>query len=210
MEQHYPFSAEHLAYDLSGFMPKFDPNTVYFHYENVYKSSVDQLNYLISYYPQIQDRGIDSLITGDIPNIPPAVKNEIKTHAGSVYSHNVFFDRITSNPRKIEEGKLKKAISDRYGSIDKFESLFFSAVSKLLVPGFVWLNTDKDANIHISITTGYSTPNLEIFSPLICFDTWEHSYFLRYPCNIFGYYKGWFEFIDWEKADMLFSEGVKE
>nr|WP_122013411.1 Fe-Mn family superoxide dismutase [Maliibacterium massiliense] len=203
MAQHYPFAPIPLPYAYDALLPAVTPETLYCHQRQIYAAYVDQLNALLSAYPQYHSMDLETLIAGDL-NLPATIAQRISFLAGGIYCHELHFTGMAPAPLEPPAGPLAGAIAGRYGSIDAFKELFFQAAESINGTGFVWLNTDASGDIHIMTSTSYQTPDLHVFTPLFALDTWEHAYFCQWHANLRGYGMRWFDVLDWTQAGRRF------
>lgn len=208
MQNHYPFEKEPLPYDYSGLMPYCDPDTLYLHYQNLYCSYVDMLNFLLSSYPQLHTWTLQRLMSEPL-NVPVTQERQIKHFAGAVHHHDLYFNGLADQAgRGMPEGKLNEAISDHYGSLEQFKKIFKQAAFHVLGSGWVWLNSTGDGNIHIAITEDNKSPKLQSVTPVLVADVWEHAYYLRYPTQMNDYLEAWFSVLNWKQAERLFAQSL--
>lgn len=202
----YPFTPVAMQHPYSSFVPCLDPNTMYFHYDIIYKNDIDSLNRLISAYPQFKDWTLQELILRDIRQVPVLVAQQLKYYAGSVYNHTLFFDSLDPSRSILPYGDLLKAINTTYGSLEDFKALFSDAANSVQGSGWVWLNSEGNGKLHIATTGNNRTPALDILTPILLLDVWEHAYYLKYPVQVKRFAKNWFEVVDWGKAEARFQQ----
>ena len=76
----------------SGWSPRCDANTLYYHHDKYYAEAVYELNRLVVRH-RLTDRSLRQLVSEDF-NLPAAQLNRLKSAAGAVYNHQLFFDGI--------------------------------------------------------------------------------------------------------------------
>lgn len=208
MTQFYPFAKEKLGYQCYELLPHFDPDTMYLHYENIYGRDVDTLNYLVSQYPSLSGLSLPELATADLKNIPLVTANRIRSNAGSVYNHNLYFCSMCSQRDAAPSGKLADTLKNRYGSLQMFQNVLFDAAHNICGSGWVWLNSERDGNVHIALTQNNDVPMLSSLTPLFNIDLWEHAYFLKYPTQIDLYLENWYATLDWDTVNARYIESL--
>ena len=199
MEQYFPFEVSELPYSYVGLVPRCDANTLYYHHDKYYAEAVYELNRLVVRH-RLTDRSLRQLVSEDF-NLPAAQLNRLKSAAGAVYNHQLFFDGIACKAGAPPFNRLTEAISASYGSMDRFQQLLTEAAESIIGSGWVWLAAEGDRGIHISTTENNDVVPLASVSPLLILDMWEHAYL---PMNHFdkaAYVEDWFSLIDWGKAN---------
>ena len=74
----YPFTPITMRHPYSSFVPYLDPNTMYFHYDVIYKNAVETLNQLIAANPQYGSWTLQDLILKDIRQVPAVTAQKMK------------------------------------------------------------------------------------------------------------------------------------
>ncbi len=92
MEQYFPFEVSELPYSYVGLVPRCDANTLYYHHDKYYAEAVYELNRLVVRH-RLTDRSLSQLVSEDF-NLPAAQLSRLKSAAGAVYNHQLFFDGI--------------------------------------------------------------------------------------------------------------------
>lgn len=205
MVQKYPFSPVPVDYSLAAFTPHIDFQTMDLHYNQVYKNYINGLNVLVEAYPQFKDWTLEDMVIRDINQIPAVPAQRIKDHAGAVYSHGIFFNGLDNSHSMLPFGNLIKSINDSYGSFADFQALFTDAARNITGSGWVWLISEGDRKVHISITGDNRCPAIDILTPILVVDVWEHAFFSQYPEEINTYVSNWFEVVNWEMAECRYN-----
>ena len=210
MLQNYPYSKVPLDFPLDALNPYINSQTMELHYNRIYPNAVNRLNELMQAYPQFQEWSLEDLIIRDINQIPIVPAQRIKNSAGAVYNHGLFFEGLDPSHAMLPYGNLLTAIVDSYGSFADFQALFADAAKNIVGSGWVWLNSEGDHKVHISITGGNRCPAIDILTPILVLDVWEHAYMFQYPEEVMRYTENWFDVVDWEIAEARFNGCQKE
>ena len=109
MEQYFPFEVSELPYSYVGLVPRCDANTLYYHHDKYYAEAVYELNRLVVRH-RLTDRSLRQLVSEDF-NLPAAQLNRLKSAAGAVYNHQLFFDGIACKAGAPPFNRLTEAIS---------------------------------------------------------------------------------------------------
>ena len=202
----YPFTPITMRHPYSSFVPYLDPNTMYFHYDVIYKNAVETLNQLIAANPQYGSWTLQDLILKDIRQVPAVTAQKMKFYAGSVYNHGLFFEGLDPSRATLPHGNLLKAINANYGNYENFKNLFVDAAKSDMGSGWVWLNSEGGGKLHIATTGNCSSPAIDKLMPVMALDVWEHAYYLKYPVQVDRFARNWFEVVDWGKAEARFNQ----
>lgn len=208
MDQQFPFQLSPLPYGYIELMPYCDANTLYYHHDKFYASSVYYLNNLVAHH-RLTDRTLEQLLTEDI-NLPTTQLNRLKNEAGSVYNHRMYFDGITARAGTPPVNRLTEAIISTYGSMAKFEQLMTEAAQSIIGSGWVWLVLERNHGIHIATTINNEIVPLASVTPILILDMWEHAYFPIQHFNIPAYVATWFSLINWNLANQRYLGTLNE
>ena len=102
--------------------------------------------------------------------------------------------------------KTKKEL----GGIFPFKDAFTKAAGTRFGSGWAWLIQRPDGSLSITSTPNQDSPLMqgiadECGKPIIGLDVWEHAYYLNYQNRRPDYIKAFWNIVDWERADSLFS-----
>lgn len=205
MNQHFPFKQAPLPYSYISLEPYIDADTMYIHHDVIYKEYITQLNRLLMHHPEYYDWSLKRLLTDKL-YLPTVEQNAVRSSAGGIYKHELFFNSMINEPNNRPFGKLRTALEAAYGSVENFETLFAQAAVSRQGSGSVWLVSNGNGGVHIVVTRDQETPALLSVTPIFVVDVWEHSYFLKYQTQRDLYVYNWFSVLDWEKAEKRFLQ----
>ncbi|WP_138294308.1 MULTISPECIES: Fe-Mn family superoxide dismutase [unclassified Clostridium] len=205
MPRTYPFAPQMLPYPCYGLTPGLQADGVYLHHSVLYSGDIAALNALLSQYPDAQGLTLSALLTDPLPTVRTVDRARIRHLAGSLFSHELYFAGLCPQGADAPQGALRAAILARYGSLEAFKALVRQAAGDILGVGFVWLNTDAAGNIHLAITNDYRTPQLNLFTPVLVLDAWEHAYFSPYYTGLDAYVESWFSLLNWREAERRYN-----
>lgn len=212
-EEIYPFVVKPLPYEYDALTPILDANALTFHHDRHYKNYVDQLNEVLADYPQLQKMTLKELLTG-LEDIPEGAKTPARNNGGGVYNHELYFDGmrgIAENARSFmtsaePSGALQEALVRDFGSIKQWKDKMTVAALRQFGSGWAWLLADKRGILTIQKTANQDVPDLENYTPILALDVWEHAYYLQYQNRRNDYVEGWFDLINWKKAEKRYEE----
>ena len=122
-----------------------------------------------------------------------------------MWNHEFFFDELSPKAQTRPTGALLKAIDENFGSFDQLKDQMEKAAAGLCGSGWVWLAEDKSGKLAIVSEQNAGNPLRYGMKPLMCFDVWEHAYYIDYRNRRADFIKSYWELIDWDKvADRIF------
>jgi len=63
----------------------------------------------------------------------------------------------------------------------------------------------KGDKLSIVSTANQDTPLSEGLTPVLALDVWEHAYYLKYQNRRAEYVSNWWNVVNWEEVDRLYS-----
>lgn len=204
----YPFVVRPLPYEYDALIPVLDEETLHFHHDKHYKTYVDNLNSVLSDYPELQKKSLKELLIG-LDQLPSAIRTAVQNNGGGVYNHELYFDSMKSPVGQSPEGKLAEAIDRDFGSYLQWKEAMKQAAVGKFGSGWAFLVTDGSGKLQIVSTANQDVPDLKKMTPLFLVDVWEHAYYLQYQNRRADYVEGWFSLIHWKKAERRYEEALE-
>ncbi len=205
----YPFIALPLPYEYDALIPVLDEETLHYHHDRHYKTYVDNLNGVLSDYPELQKKSLEELLAS-LDTLPAAIKTPLRNNGGGVYNHELYFDSMKSPVGQDPSGILAEAIDRDFGSLLDWEEQMKAKAVSQFGSGWAWLVSDHAGKLSIVQTANQDVPNLKEFTPILLVDVWEHAYYLQYKNRRADYVEGWFTLINWRKVEMRYEEAVSK
>lgn len=206
-DETYPFVVRPLPYEYDALIPVLDEETLHFHHDKHYKTYVDNLNGVLSDYPELQKKSLKELLT-NLDQLPSAIRTAVQNNGGGVYNHELYFDSMKSPVGQSPEGKLAEAIDRDFGSYLQWKEAMKQAAVGRFGSGWAFLVTDGSGKLQILQTANQDVPDLKKLTPLFLVDVWEHAYYLQYQNRRADYVEGWFNLIHWKKAERRYEEAL--
>ena len=203
----YPFVVRPLPYEYDALVPVLDEETLHFHHDKHYKTYVDNLNNVLSEYPELQNMSLKELLS-DIEVLPAQVQTPIRNNGGGVFNHEFYFESMKNPVGQIPEGALAEAIEKDFGSYEKWKEQMKQAAVSKFGSGWAWLVSAPQGELSILHTANQDVPDLNEFTPILPVDVWEHAYYLQYQNRRAEYVEGWFDLINWKKAAGRYESAV--
>jgi Fe-Mn family superoxide dismutase len=197
-----------LPYAYDALEPFIDKMTMEIHHDKHHQAYVDKLNTV----PADQfDASID--LAESCKKITAMSTPLLRNNLGGHFNHSLFWTLLKPNAEKKENkpsGKLAAAIAAKFGSFENFNKEFSEKSLKLFGSGWCWLIVSKENGLQISTTPNQDNPHMPVATdkgtPVLALDVWEHAYYLKYQNKRVDYISNWWNIINWEKAEELFSK----
>lgn len=192
----------------SSLEPYIDNQTLDIHYNKHYKKYLDNLNKLLESINYDYKFNLIELIK-NINMFDESIRGEILYNASGVLNHELYFEILNVNGKKIPTGKLLEAINKKYGSFNNFVMEFITMSNNLKGSGYTYLvlNNNELGIINLS---NQDNPYIYGMVPLISLDLWEHSYYLKYQNNKEQYIKNFFSIIDFNKIEEIYEKEIQK
>ncbi|HXB40308.1 MAG TPA: superoxide dismutase [Bacteroidia bacterium] len=201
------FTLPVLPYPYDALEPFIDKQTMELHHDKHHQAYVDKLNAALQTTKNPGHQTLEEIFI-NINSYSEAVRN----NGGGHYNHSLFWSLMKENKdakANVPTGKIADAINSSFTSFEEFKKQFADAGMKRFGSGWAWLVvSDKKLKI-------CSTPNqdntLMSFSeakgkPVLALDVWEHAYYLKYQNKRADYVTNWWNVVNWEKVNELFSK----
>jgi len=196
-----------LPYAYNALEPTIDAKTMEIHYSKHHAAYTKNMNDAVA----TADYGTKSLfqIFTEIEKYPVLLKN----NAGGFYNHLFFWTLMAPASNQQPEGDLLKAITDSFGSLDKFKEAFSTAGKKQFGSGWAWLSVNDQGKLVVSATANQENPlmsSVEVRGiPVLAIDVWEHAYYLQYQNRRPEYVDAFWKIVNWKEVTRRYDEAVK-
>ncbi|MDE5900305.1 MAG: superoxide dismutase [Muribaculaceae bacterium] len=178
-----------LPYDEAALEPAISAKTVHFHYGVHEKAYIDNLNKLIEG---------TTFADEDLEEIIRTADGAILNNAAQAWNHIFYFFSLNPDGGGEPDGELRKAIDRDFGSFEKFKEDFVDAGVRLFGSGWVWLSKDQDGHLLITQEPNAGNPMRHGLTPILCFDVWEHAYYLDYQNRRADALRALWQLVDWD------------
>lgn len=183
-----------LPYAHEALEPVISRQTIDFHYGKHLQAYVNNLNSLTA-GTEFENKPLTDIVAS-------APAGGIFNNAGQVLNHTLYFLQFSPQPvQNAPQGKLAAAIERDFGSFDNFRKEFTTAATGLFGSGWAWLSADKDGKLHITQESNAGNPLRAGLTPLLCFDVWEHAYYLDYQNRRADHLSALWSIIDWNVVE---------
>ncbi len=198
-----------LEYSVDSLEPHFDSRTMEIHHGKHHQTYVDKLNDALSSHPGIADQSIEDLIR-DLSSVPEAIRGAVRNNGGGHYNHSFFWKCVSPSGGGVPSGSLADAIASDFGNFESLKEQFAQAALTRFGSGWAWLVKQSDGSLAVTSTPNQDNPLMEgvadvLGAPIIGLDVWEHAYYLNYQNRRPDYVSAFWNLVDWDRADSLFS-----
>lgn len=200
-----PFTLPPLKYKYDALEPTIDEETMKFHHDQHHATYVKNLNEVVKELPdEFQDMNLIEL-AANINLIPEENRNTVKFNAGGHLNHSLFWQFMRPGGSEEPAGKLAAAIKKNFGNFEKMKEEFEEAASKLYGSGWVWIVVDGNGVVKIITTANQDSPYTQGLVPLLGWDSWEHSWYLKYGPDKAKYLSAWWDVVNWDKVSEIYE-----
>lgn len=185
-----------LPYAENGLEPEISEKTIKFHYGKHHAAYVENANKLLV------GSGLEN---ESCENIIKHSNGALFNNAAQAWNHTFYFMQFTANKGQSPKGKLLAQIENIWGTFEHFKEKFVAEGVAQFGSGWVWLII-KDGKLEIVKTSNAGDPLLiEGAKPIMCFDVWEHAYYLDYQNRRADSLNALWNIIDWDVIEKRFE-----
>jgi len=182
------FKLPSLSYAQDALQPVISEKTMSFHYGKHHQTYVDNLNKMVP-GTEYENLSLEEIIK-NAPDGP------IFNNAAQVWNHTFYFEALTT-PGKSKATPCN-CIAEQWGSFDAFKEEFTKSAISLFGSGWTWLIENLEGKLQIINESNAGNPLRKGLKPILCFDVWEHAYYLDYQNRRAEYIGKLWEALDWE------------
>ncbi len=195
------FELPKLNYAYEALTPHIDAKTMEIHHSKHHNAYVTNLNAAVA-GTDLENTSIEN-ICASISKHSPAVRN----NGGGHYNHSLFWNLLSANGGGAPKGAIADAISNTFGSYDKFKEEFTKAATTRFGSGWAWLVV-HDGKLIVTSTPNQDNPLMDVADvkgkPVLALDVWEHAYYLNYQNKRPDYINAFYNLINWDYVNSLF------
>ena len=190
-----------LPYNAGALAPVISEETINYHHGKHLKGYVDTLNKLIA------GTEFESMSLGEIVK---KAEGKMYNQAGQILNHNLYFLQFCGEKGGGKpSGKLAEAINKKWGSFEQFQQAMNDASTGLFGSGWAWLAADEKGELSIESMPNAGNPYRAGLNPLLCFDVWEHAYYLSYQNRRADHVKDLWSIVRWDVIEKRYEERPK-
>lgn len=190
------YSQPTLPYAADALEPAISATTVSYHWGKHEQTYIDNLNSLIR-GTQWEDIALEEIIR--------SADGALFNNAAQAWNHIFYFFSFAPGGCGEPDAALSEAIRRDFGSLSEFKLLFEKAGVELFGSGWIWLSKDKAGNLFITQEPNAGNPLTQGLTPLLCFDVWEHAYYLDYQNRRAKSLHNLWEIVDWDMVSTRYG-----
>ena len=197
------FELPQLPYSYDALEPFIDKMTMEIHHSKHHNAYVTNLNKALE-GTEHEGKSMEEMFAM-MSKLPAAVRN----NGGGHWNHSLFWTLMKQNGGGKPTGKIADAINSAFGSFDEFKTKFSTAAATRFGSGWAWLLV-QDGKLVVSSTPNQDNPLMDLAevkgTPVLGLDVWEHAYYLKYQNKRPDYIENWWNVVNWDKVNELFSK----
>jgi Fe-Mn family superoxide dismutase len=142
---------------------------------------------------------------GDFANVN-RLEKDLAFHLGGHVNHSIFWTNLSPDGGDKPTGELAAALTDFFGSFDKFSAHFSAAALGLQGSGWAVLSWDPiGARLIIQQLFDQQGNTAMGTIPLLQLDMWEHAFYLDYLNVKADYVKAFWNIVNWANVQARFT-----
>lgn len=194
------FELPNLPYGFDALEPHIDKQTMEIHHDKHHNTYVTKLNAAVE-GTDLESKSIEEIVA-NLDSVPENIQTAVRNNGGGHLNHSLFWELLT--PNSEEKGTVVDKIKEQWGSLDAFKEEFADKAAARFGSGWAWLVVN-DGKLEIVTTPNQDNPLTEGKTPILGLDVWEHAYYLKYQNKRPDYISAFWNVVNWEKVDELYS-----
>ena len=191
-----------LPYAHGDLAPVISAETIDLHHGKHLATYVANLNKLIE--------GTD-LAVQELDRIVANSTGAIFNNAGQLLNHNLYFEQLRpARASNLPVGTIAQAIAAQYGSFEQFRQQFGAAAISLFGSGWAWLASDSEGTLSIIQEPNAGNPVTRQLTPIMCFDVWEHAYYVDYRNRRADHVDAMWSIINWDVVEERYKKAISQ
>ncbi|MFC3418102.1 superoxide dismutase [Salinicoccus hispanicus] len=195
------FELPELPYAYDALEPNIDKETMEIHHTKHHNTYVTKLNDAVK-GTDLENKSIEEIIK-NLDSVPEDKKTAVRNNGGGHLNHSMFWQLLSPESKEVS-GDIKDAIESKFGSFDKFKEEFEAAGAARFGSGWAWLVVNN-GELEIVSTPNQDNPVTDGKTPVLGVDVWEHAYYLKYQNKRPEYLKAFWNVVNWDKVNELYS-----
>ncbi len=200
-----PFSLPPLPYPYDALEPHIDKLTMEIHHTKHHAGYVNNLNKALESAPELANKSLEELLANHCALVPESIRTAVRNHGGGHINHSFFWEIMGPNAGGQPSGKIAEAITQTFGSFEKFKEKFTEAALGRFGSGWAWLVLTPDRKLEVYSTANQDSPLMEGKIPILGIDVWEHAYYLKYQYRRADYVQAWWNVVNWAAVERRFT-----
>ncbi len=143
-----------------------------------------------------------------------ALQPAIRFNGGGNVNHSIFWTNlapISKGGGDFQDGNLKKAIIQEFGSVDQFKEQLSTKSVAIQGSGWGWLGLNPaKKRLELATCDNQDPLSTKGLIPLLGIDVWEHAYYLQYKNVRADYVKAIWSIINWKNIEERFAQAMSK
>lgn len=190
------FTQVPLPYGYSALEPYIDALTMEIHYSKHHTAYIKNVN------DEITAKSLAFGSEAEFFANASKLSDKARNNGGGSWNHN-FFWQVMKPGAEAPAGKIAEALTQSFGSVEKFKEQFAAAAMSRFGSGWAWLVSDQ-GKLRIGSTPNQDNPLMDTSelkgNPLLALDVWEHAYYLKYQNKRADYITNWWSVVNWTEV----------
>lgn len=197
------FTLPELPYAHDALTPHIDEETMKIHHSKHHNTYITKLNGALEGHSDLEGKSLEDLLT-NLDALPESIRGAVRNNGGGHFNHTLFWEIMSPNGGGAPSGELADAITETFGSFDKFKEEFKNAALTRFGSGWAWLAVNN-GKLEVTSTPNQDTPIMEGKTGILGVDVWEHAYYLKYQNLRPNYVDAFFNVINWDEVAKRYS-----
>lgn len=187
------FELPALPYAKNALAPHISEETLEYHYGKHHNAYVVNLNNLVK-GTEFEGKSLEDIVKSS--------SGGIFNNAAQIWNHTFYWHSLSPNGGGEPTGAVAEAISNTWGSFEKFKEEFNKMAMGNFGSSWTWLVKKADGSVAIVNTSNAGTPITEAgVTPLMTVDLWEHAYYIDFRNLRAKYLEAFWALVNWEFAN---------
>ena len=196
------FELPPLPYAYDALEPNIDAKTMEIHHTKHHQGYTDKLNAALEKAPELAEKSAEEILR-NIDSVPEEIRTAVINNGGGFVNHSLFWE-ILSPDKQEPSGAVLEAINKAFSSFDSFKEKFAEEAMGRFGSGWAWLVV-SDGKLEVINSPNQDSPLMDGKVPVLGLDVWEHAYYLNYQNRRNEYVEAFFNIINWNKVNELYS-----
>lgn len=192
----FTFAQVPLPYGYSALEPHIDALTMEIHYSRHHTAYIKNVN------DEIAAKSLGFGSETEFFANASKLSDKARNNGGGAWNHN-FFWQVMKPSAGAPSGKIAEALTQAFGSVEKFKEQFTITAMGRFGSGWAWLVSDQ-GKLKIGSTPNQDNPLMDLSelkgTPILALDVWEHAYYLKYQNKRADYIANWWSVVNWEEV----------
>jgi Fe-Mn family superoxide dismutase len=195
-----------LPYGYDALEPYIDAKTMEIHYDRHHRA------YFNNYVNAVKGTALENVPVEKVFSEVSRAGDAIRNNGGGFYNHIVFWNNLGKGSAGPSP-ELSTAISNDFGSFEKFRETFNNAAKTRFGSGWAWLYLTSEKNLAVGSTPNQDNPLMDLSPvkgiPLLTIDVWEHAYYLKYQNKRADYIEAFWNIVNWDEVNKRYAGALK-